>query len=252
MGTESQASNSNVSPNGAPRKSFMSNFVASPASPSAAADSSTNLLNNTNPDASLSLDGPLDDQATLFSTLKDLFIAISTHPDKTGVVGPQAFIQQLKKENELFRSTMHQDAHEFLNYLLNTVAEHLEKQDKEAAAQPSQSAAKPEELVAAAKLRKKYLTWIHRLFEGVLTNETKCLTCETVTSRDEAFIDLSIDIEDNTSLTSCLRQFSASEMLRPFFLSFCSLLWLLKLSVQDRRTSFHATRVVDYKKQRSE
>lgn len=67
-----------------------------------------------------------------------------------------------------------------------------------------------------------------------MTNEIKCLTCETVslpavvaicmrllkrasftqvTSRDEAFLDLSLDIEQNSSISSCLRQFSASEML---------------------------------------
>lgn len=34
-----------------------------------------------------------------------------------------------------------------------------------------------------------------------------------VTNRDESFLDLSIDIEQNTSVTACLRQFSASEML---------------------------------------
>jgi hypothetical protein len=56
-------------------------------------------------------------------------------------------------------------------------------------------------------------TFIHDLFEGILTSETRCLTCETVSSRDEAFLDLSIDIEPNSSVTSCLRQFSASEML---------------------------------------
>jgi len=54
---------------------------------------------------------------------------------------------------------------------------------------------------------------VHRLFEGVLTSETRCLTCETVSSRDESFLDLSIDIEQNSSVTACLRQFSASEML---------------------------------------
>ena len=54
---------------------------------------------------------------------------------------------------------------------------------------------------------------MHRLFEGVLTSETRCLTCETVSSRDESFLDLSIDIEQNSSVTACLRQFSASEML---------------------------------------
>ncbi|CAJ0856483.1 9042_t:CDS:10 [Entrophospora sp. SA101] len=66
------------------------------------------------------------------------------------------------------------------------------------------------------KLRKENdsnKTWVHKLFEGTLTNETKCLTCETVTSRDESFLDLSIDIEQNTSVTNCLKQFSASEIL---------------------------------------
>ena len=56
-------------------------------------------------------------------------------------------------------------------------------------------------------------TLIHRLFEGVLTSETRCLTCEMVSARDESFLDLSIDIEQNSSVTACLRQFSASEML---------------------------------------
>lgn len=46
-----------------------------------------------------------------------------------------------------------------------------------------------------------------------------------VTSRDESFLDLSIDIERNSSVTSCLRQFSASEMLcarNKFFCDTCS------------------------------
>lgn len=67
-------------------------------------------------------------------------------------------------------------------------------------------------------------TFVHRLFEGVLTSETRCLTCETVSSRDESFLDLSIDIEQNSSVTACLRQFSASEMLcqkNKFFCDSC-------------------------------
>lgn len=68
-------------------------------------------------------------------------------------------------------------------------------------------------------------TLVQRLFEGVLTSETRCLTCETVTSRDESFLDLSIDIEQNSSVTACLRQFSASEMLcqkNKFFCDGCA------------------------------
>ena len=48
-------------------------------------------------------------------------------------------------------------------------------------------------------------TWIHDIFEGTLTNETKCLCCETVRTREESFLDLSLDIEQNSSVTSCLR-----------------------------------------------
>lgn len=43
--------------------------------------------------------------------------------------------------------------------------------------------------------------------QGKLVNETRCLRCETVTSREEAFYDLSLEIEQNSSLTACLKNF---------------------------------------------
>ena len=46
--------------------------------------------------------------------------------------------------------------------------------------------------------------------QGKLVNETKCLQCETVTSREEAFYDLSLEIEQNSSVTSCLQNFRYS------------------------------------------
>ena len=69
-------------------------------------------------------------ESTLLTTLHDLFVAISAQPKTTGTVAPQAFINQLKRDNEFFRSTLHQDAHEFLNYLLNMIAEAVEKEEK--------------------------------------------------------------------------------------------------------------------------
>ncbi|SCV71247.1 BQ2448_2835 [Microbotryum intermedium] len=143
--------------------------------------------------------------STLLTTLHDLFLSISTQQSSTGTLAPLAFINQLKKDNEFFRSTLHQDAHEFLNYLINMIADALEKDDN------TRKAKGLPRMFSTDKDGVK--TWVHRLFEGVLTNETRCLCCETVTSRDEAFLDLSIDIEQNSSLTACLRQFSASEML---------------------------------------
>ena len=69
---------------------------------------------------------------TLFSALRTLYLHISTHANGKGIVSPTSFIEKLKKENELFRSTMHQDAHEFLNYLLNKIMEDLEAEMREA------------------------------------------------------------------------------------------------------------------------
>ena len=43
---------------------------------------------------------------------------------------PRRFIAKLRNENELFNNHQHQDAHEFLNYLLNEAAELLEKRAK--------------------------------------------------------------------------------------------------------------------------
>jgi ubiquitin carboxyl-terminal hydrolase 9/13 len=96
----------------------------------------------------------------------------------------------------LFEGNTHQDAHEFLNYLLNDVVESVDRYEK----------SRSPDTMSKAR-------WVHELFEGILTSETKCLTCENMTTRDEVFLDLSIDIEQNSSVSACLRQFSASEML---------------------------------------
>lgn len=50
-----------------------------------------------------------------------------------------------------------------------------------------------------------------------MVNETKCLACETVTSREEAFYDLSLEIEQNCSLTACLRNFRCGCTLNVIF-----------------------------------
>ncbi|KAJ1030299.1 hypothetical protein NDA16_001209 [Ustilago loliicola] len=150
----------------------------------------------------------------------------------------KAFLGTLKRENVLFDSTMHQDAHEMLNFVLNKVGEDLIEADKVKGRVKMQSRnpylnvrSGSDKTVdghrkhSVMEVGPNGKTCVHRLFEGVLTNETRCLTCETVTSRDECFLDLSIDIEKNSSVTSCLRQFSASEMLRSrnkFFCDSCS------------------------------
>lgn len=82
---------------------------------------------------------------TLLSVLSDLFKLIATSKKKFGIIHPRKFITKVKTENgkyihvircdmsqllltslaALFNNMQQQDAHEFLNYLLNTIADLL-------------------------------------------------------------------------------------------------------------------------------
>ncbi|CDK25620.1 unnamed protein product [Kuraishia capsulata CBS 1993] len=128
---------------------------------------------------------------SLYTALKDVFECMAENNSHVGVVSPQKLIEVLKRENELFRSSMHQDAHEFINFLINTVLEVVDRME----ARTSQHSN------------------LHGIFEGLLTSETRCLSCENVSTRDEKFLDLSIDLQQNSSITNCLKMFSQSEML---------------------------------------
>lgn len=147
---------------------------------------------------------PKDCDDDLLNCLAELFHQINTSRKKTGVLPPKKFVQRLKRDNELFRSYMHQDAHEFLNYLLNQICEILESKGVKVTGDSNPAPG------ATATVTN---TWCHDIFQGKLVNETQCLNCETITSREEVFMDLSLEIDQNCSLTSCLRKFSAMEML---------------------------------------
>ncbi|KAL1923143.1 uncharacterized protein VTP21DRAFT_9519 [Calcarisporiella thermophila] len=170
----------------------------------------------------------------LFVALKDLWWRVKSQPSRTGAFAPRMFISKLRKMNEIFSGMAHQDAHEFLMYILNAVAEEVEAYERDFAAElqkmrshtlkqqenlngsltpANEDNVKTESVAFGVEHNRTTATWIHDLFAGILTNEIKCLTCESVTSRDETFLDISIDIEQHTSVTSCLRQFSASEIL---------------------------------------
>ncbi|XP_041824172.1 ubiquitin carboxyl-terminal hydrolase 12A [Melanotaenia boesemani] len=156
----------------------------------------------------------------LLTCLADLFHSIANQKRKVGVIPPKKFITRLRKENELFDNYMQQDAHEFLNYLLNTIADLLQEERKQEKtngrlangtldSQNNNSNATPAP------------TWVHEIFQGTLTNETRCLTCETISSKDEDFLDLSVDVEQNTSITHCLRGFSNTETLCSEYKYYC-------------------------------
>ena len=160
---------------------------------------------------------------SLFTSLKDIFEAIIANASRTGVVSPAKFLEVLRKENEMFRTSMHQDAHEFLNLLLNEVVANVEANSKKLEGGKGMNGfamdgglhnALTDSMRNTTGTRTPSNTgWVHELFEGTLTSETKCLTCENVSQRDEAFLDLSVDLDQHSSVTSCLRKFSEEEML---------------------------------------
>lgn len=211
----------------------------------------------------------------MLNCLAELFYSIVTMKKKKGVVQPKKFIARLRKDNDAFDNYSQQDAHEFLNYLLNTCADLLTAEMKElkelqriedsnlgarlnlksyralhansksnvnngASKNSSNNITKRNSSVTGSNRSlssqnsstskvngndqassncsginpdPSELTWIHELFQGILVNETKCLNCETSSSKEENFLDLSVDVEQNTSINHCLQEFSNMEML---------------------------------------
>jgi len=142
---------------------------------------------------------------TLLTCLADLFYSIVTQKRKVGTIAPKKFIARLRKEKVEFDNYMQQDAHEFLIFLINHINEIIVGEQPASAKTPGPG--------QTSRPNESPPTWINDIFQGILTSETRCLNCETVTSKDEEFCDLSIDVDQNTSVTSCLRNFSSTETL---------------------------------------
>ncbi|KAJ3309611.1 hypothetical protein HDU76_003556, partial [Blyttiomyces sp. JEL0837] len=156
--------------------------------------------------------GTEKEEETLLSALQELFLRISSQKKRTGTVAPSQFVQKLKKENAEILSRHKKEFSEKrkLAASLREPNTKAVKGDTSPTGQEDNSnPTKPPE----SKKKPAAATWVHELFEGQLTNETKCLTCETITSKEEAFLDLSVDIEHHSSLSTCLRNFSTSETL---------------------------------------
>ena len=150
---------------------------------------------------------------SLFTSLKDIFEAIVAQQARMGVVLPSRLVEVLREKFAFFRPPIHHDAHEFLNLLLNDIVEQVDAYTKKLAStavSPLQDTTSNHAFVNPSLAKS---SWVHELFEGILTSETRCLTCENVSQRDEIFLDLSVDLEGHSSVTSCLSRFSEEEML---------------------------------------
>jgi ubiquitin C-terminal hydrolase len=72
-----------------------------------------------------------DEKPTCLCThLANMFDAVVCSKARTGVVSPTSFLRKLANVNEIFQPGVQQDAHEFLNFLLNNVSDRVRAIDK--------------------------------------------------------------------------------------------------------------------------
>ncbi|EEB11507.1 ubiquitin carboxyl-terminal hydrolase, putative [Pediculus humanus corporis] len=142
---------------------------------------------------------------TLLTCLADLFYSIATQKKKVGSIAPKKFIARLRKEKEEFDNYMQQDAHEFFNFLVNHINEIILAERHQITSNKSNSKGTSINIITnnSGDSGSTEPTWVHEIFKEFLP----------VSSKDEDFFDLQVDIDQNTSITHCLKCFSNTETL---------------------------------------
>lgn len=158
---------------------------------------------------------------TLLACLADLFYNIATQKKKVGSIAPKKFIARFRKENVKFDNYMQQDAHEFFVQLIDSINETII--EKQLAGRSRQQSGESEQHGGGGgqqqdgggggnnQQQENTGTWVHEIFQAVVTRELKCLNCEAVRSTDEVLNNLSVEVHQNTSITHCLRCFFSTE-----------------------------------------
>nr|CAD7430935.1 unnamed protein product [Timema monikensis] len=168
---------------------------------------------------------------TLLTCLADLFYSIATQKKKVGSIAPKKFIARLRKEKGQ-HSSGHpcREISELLDRIRPQMFEIVQPQKRIGqtedqallregysffcrVAERHQNTCKPKSSNGDSPVPQPEPTWVHEIFQGILTSETRCLNCETVSSKDEDFFDLQVDVDQNTSITHCLKCFSNTETL---------------------------------------
>src|SRR5690606_2939545 len=76
--------------------------------------------NDKGTDSSASSDG-----GSLLRDLAALFLRMASHRGRSGALGPSEFVARMRATNPQFQGTQHQDAQEFLIFLLNATSDEL-------------------------------------------------------------------------------------------------------------------------------
>ena len=148
----------------------------------------------------------------LLLAASQLFSNMQTHETRTGTLEPADLLSAVRRMHEGFRERRQQDAHEFYSWLINALAE---------AIQALQKRSMPGDPFAELVLRRwddtSGATFVHATVEGMLESNVTCRGCGTISSRQEAFVDLSLDVpRDGCSVQYCLNHLGSPETLDGF------------------------------------
>jgi len=129
-------------------------------------------------------------------------------PSGTNAVAPTEIIRNLPAICRRYRVGRQEDAHEFLRFLLESIARSCSRRGERRL--PSQQVSS-DELVASDC--NHGTGWITRIFGGLLRSRVICRTCQHKSYRTERFLDLSLDFRQSASISKCLEHFAATELL---------------------------------------
>lgn len=113
-----------------------------------------------------------DDCKRMYFSIKQIFEIIYQSDSNTGVISPVEILNTLKQTNCMFKGGMHQDAEEFMSYLLNSINEYFSSTTNGS-------------------------NIIQDNFQGKYKHTIKCLTCNNSKDTYEAFLSLQIPITKN-------------------------------------------------------
>ena len=88
-------------------------------------------------------------------------------------------------------------------------------------------------------------TWVHEIFQAVVTRELRCLNCESVRSTDEVLNNLSVEVHQNTSITHCLRCYFTTETISAENKVHCDNCASLQVFVHLVLYEFHKLKIFD-------
>jgi len=101
-----------------------------------------------------------------------------------GAISPESLFAVIWKVVPRYRGYQQQDAHEFLRYMLDRLHSELHSI-----------------LPSAAHISFGKVTIVTNIFGGILQNEVTCLACNNKSIKHDPFLDLSLDLPDDTSST---------------------------------------------------